>query len=256
MFPRWFENKIFAVLAFFILASLLVFLAYKINESSKTTQYIGEAQVSEHILTVSGEARISDTPDLATITIGLQSKSPDVSGAQKANSDTMNPLIERVKDLGVLPEDIQTSNYRVYEDRQYDQAQKKTVSIGWVVDQSIVIKIRELDKVATVLEIAGQNGATSISGPNLTIEDPNRLQDAARNEAIANAKQKAQELSLQLGINLEAIIGYNEWFGEPPVAYRGYSELALDMGGGAAPNIELGSEEGTMHVDITYRIAN
>ncbi|MEK7665278.1 MAG: SIMPL domain-containing protein [Patescibacteria group bacterium] len=243
--PTWEENKPFALLLIILLAYAIVFLAMKMEQLGKPEPY-------EHQMTFEGEATVTASPDVATVTVAVDNTAEDVTSAQTSNSETMNLLLEKVKALGISADDIQTSYYNVYEATEWDG--EAYVSIGWTVSNSITIKIRDNALVSSVLDTAGQNGATSISGPSFELEDTDSLKERARVLAIADAQEKALTLSQTLGVELDTVVGYSEWTdSSDPYMLRSYAESAYG-GSTSSPEIEAGSEEMTLRVSITYRL--
>ena len=243
--PTWEENKPFALLLLILIVYMIAFLGTKMEAISKPEPY-------EHQISIEGEATVTASPDIATVTVAVDTTAEDVASAQASNSETMNTLLEKIKALGVAEDDIQTSYYNVYEATEWDG--ETYVSKGWTVSNSVTVKIRDSALVSSVLDVAGQNGATSISGPSFELEDTSSLKERARVEAIADAQEKAVALSQALGVQLEAVVGYSEWTDSgDPYLYRSYDS---SYGGSlASPEIETGSEELTLHVSVTYRLA-
>src|SRR5690606_26908355 len=106
--------------------------------------------------------------------------------AQRENTRIMNQLISDVKSLGVEDKDIQTTAYNVFPN--YDWNNGKQSLRSYSVSQNVHVKIRDLDKIADVLGKAGALGANQIGGINFTIDEPEKLKEQAREEAIRNAK--------------------------------------------------------------------
>lgn len=65
-------------------------------------------------ITVSGQGTVKVKPDVAYVTLGVQTDSKDAKEAQAQNTKLMNDVIEAVKALGIAEKDIQTSGYYMY----------------------------------------------------------------------------------------------------------------------------------------------
>ena len=91
------------------------------------------------------------------------------------------------------------------------------------------------------------------------VEDVDDLKQEAREKAIKSAEDQAEEIADALDVSLDEVISYSEWTSsDGRGAYvREVSALAEGMGGGGEPpDIELGTEEFSMTVSITYQLAN
>ena len=86
------------------------------------------------------------------------------------------------------------------------------------------------------------------------MDEPDKLKAQARAMAIADAKQKANELKNQLGISLGRIINFSEGYNGVPVPKL--YEKAVGMGGmgGGGPEVPPGENEINVTVTITYQI--
>ncbi len=252
LWPKWDENKPFALVLLVLSAFFVMFLWVKTDYTLKSSQQIGKPEPFEHSITVEGQARVFGTPDIATVTLGVESKADEVASAQQENTRVMNALNGKVKALGISDEDIQTSNYSVYQNYVWNPDTQTSEPRGWIVSQQITVKVRDTSKLSALLETAGTSGATNISGPNFTVDDMSKLKDEARAGALADAMKKAEELAQKLGVRFERIIGYREWTeGGSPPPYPYYAE---GMGGGGAPKIEPGAAELILHSSVTYKL--
>ncbi len=110
-----------------------------------------------------------------------------------------------------------------------------------------------------VLDGAVNNGANQIDGINLSIENPDGLQQDARKLAIANAKAKAQGLAQEAGLTLGKVVSISETgSGYPrPMPYATDSYAPSLMAGQAksvAPDIQTGSQDITESMTVVYEV--
>ncbi len=129
------------------------------------------------------------------------------------------------------------------------------VLVGYSVSETISVKVRKTDQAGAIVTGLGALGVTDISGPNFTIDNDDAIKAEARSKAITNAKEKAAELSKELGVKLVRIVNFSENGNNP---YPMYSK-AMDMMaiGGAAPEaapLPTGENKYTSNVTITYEI--
>lgn len=249
--PKWNENKPFALALLILLAFAIVYLNSAIAFTMAKQRALTRPAPAEHTISVSGEGKVTAAPNIATLTLSVETNGADVPSTQTKNTTTVNALIAAVKADGIDAADIQTSNYSI---NQYWDPAKQTYN-GWTVSQTVTVKVRDTQKIATVLSTAGQNGVTNINGPQFTIDDPTSLQAQARAAAIADAQKKAADLASSLGVNLTALVGYSESSPSSPGPIP-YASMAAGMGGGAvAPTIEVGTNDIIMDVALTYKLS-
>ena len=165
----------------------------------------------------------------------------------------MNKLIEKVKALGIDAKDIQTTNYNIYP--QYDYLQDKgQVLRGYEVNQSVTVKIRDLEKANQVLGLAGEVGANNVSGLSFTIDDDEVYKAEARKLALDKISEKAKTLTSLLGVKVVSVVSYNEYEGGGGIyPMKAYADSTMGMGGGA-PSVESGSTDVTINASVTLEI--
>jgi uncharacterized protein YggE len=247
------ENKWLHVLSLIVLLMLALFLGFKTWQTLREAMQVGKPTPYEFTISVEGVGRAEIKPDMAKVTFSVESRAKTLDLTQNNNSEKMNALIEKVKSLNIDEKDIQTSNYNAYEEKKYDpETGTYGNTIGWVVSQSIDLTIRDLEKISSILETIGQNGATNISGPNFSIENDQTALDEARLAALDDAKSRAQTIAEQLGVKLRSPISYTEWKEESGVSFYAM-EKAVSVPD-SAPTIEEGQEKVTIHVSISYAI--
>ncbi len=235
-----------------LLTVTAVYMIFAALNAFKQSRYIGQDVERINSITISGEGKIQAKPDIAMVTLGVVSQATNVASAQKDNTEKMNKITKAMKDLGIDEKDLKTINYSIYPRYNYESGRQNI--IGYDVSQSLEVKIRDLDKISSVLSKAAGLGANQVGSLAFTFDDPEKLKVEARSEAIKNAKEKAQVLTDELGVNLGRVIDFSESSNaaQPP---KYYAEKALGMGGdGASPDIQTGENEITANVTITYEI--
>ncbi len=255
MIPTWDDNKPLSIIASVLMGILIVFVASESVNSIREGQQIGKPAPAENLIVVDGLGKVTAIPDIATVTLGVETKGNTVEEAQNKNTATTNSLIAQVKALGIADLDVQTQNYSVYEDNFWNPQTGEYVSQGWIVNQSVVVKVRDTALTQSVLTVAGRNGVTNVYGPNFSVDNPEAYRTAAREKAIEDAKTKAEAIAEALDLKLDVIVDYSEYLGSDS-NYPYYAERAIDgMGAGGAPDLQVGSEEIQLNVTITYRLA-
>ncbi len=212
-------------------------------------------------ISVSGQGKITAVPDLATVTIGVLSQGASAVDVKNQNNDKVSKIVAFIKSQGIDSKDIATEQFSFYPQQDYNGGTPKIT--GYQGNQSVTVKVHGVDKDQAVLEkiLDGvvNNGANQINGVNLSIENPDSLQQQAQQQAIAAAKQKAQALAQSAGLTLGKVVSVSE-SGAPvypgPMPYAANS--VMGMGGAAdkavAPDIQAGSQEITEIMTVTYEV--
>ena len=205
-------------------------------------------------ISVSGEGKVSAVPDIASLSFGVQTgRQKTAQAAMEKLSEDMNAVMEAVKETGVEEKDIRTESLRLFP--AYDWNEGMQIPRGFEANQSLRVKVRDLDKVGEVLSAATNAGVNQAGGVSFTIDEPEELQREAREKAIDDAKKKAKELARDLGVTLGDLKGFNEG-GSPMPMYRGdYAMMEGGIGGGGgAPPMPAGEQEVQVNVNLTYEV--
>ncbi|PJA47422.1 hypothetical protein CO172_01525 [Candidatus Uhrbacteria bacterium CG_4_9_14_3_um_filter_36_7] len=253
MWPSFKAQRAFAVPLFILFILLILFFAAKTIQVVFEAKQVGKPTPYEHTIMIDAEGKVVATPDIAQLSLGVETRATDVPTAQEKNTQTMNTIIEGIKELNITEEDIQTASYTVYQEDYWDPETQRSKKGDWIVSQQLMVKIREMKNISSVLQLAGQKGVTNISGPTFSIDDLTNLKDQAREKGLEEAKEKAQQIAGKLGLKLGKIIGYSEWYDNSvgPIYYE--KSAAIGMGGGeSAPTIPTGTKEVKLNVNVTY----
>ena len=205
-------------------------------------------------LSVSGSGVAYGTPDIATVQIGVQSRNTDAAAAVADNTTRMNAVTAAIKELGVADVDIQTTNFSIYPQQDYDpQTGQPTGTTTYVVDNSVNITLRDLTQVGAVLGRVAEAGANNIYGISFGVSDPAALEAEARAKAMADAKARAEQLAQAAGVTLDVHITISEYMGGAGPIYAD-SKVAMVGGGGAPVPVSTGQLQISLSVSVVYGI--
>jgi len=215
-----------------------------------------EAAPEPAMITVTGEGKVEAVPDIAMLSFGVQTgRQSSAEQAMTNLAENMNAIIAAVKAAGVEEKDIKTQYLNL--NPAYDWLDGRQVERGFEAGQSLQVKVRDLDKISEILDVAVSNGANQSGGVSFTIDEITDLQAQAREEAINDAEAKAKKLADQLGVTLGAIRGFSDGYGggAPMPYYDRAVMMESDAGSVAkAPEIPAGEQEINANVSITYEI--
>ena len=204
-------------------------------------------------ISVSGEGRVSMVPDMAVLGIGVSAKESTVAQANSEAQAAMDRLLASLKSDGVADKDIQTSQFSINPEYDYQFNQQKLT--GYRVTDMLQVKVRDIDAAGKVIDdgVEAAGDLVQVGSISLTAEDTGAPSGQARELAMADAKTKAQELARLAGVELGAPISISEssYSPTPPVSYdRAFSaEASLDQ-----TTISPGELDVVVSVQIIYGI--
>ncbi len=242
--PQWRENKLFALLLSILLVYTIVWMSGMIRRQGFSEQMAPSISV-----TASGQAVL--VTDLATVDLGVTTNGATADVAQDANTQKVNTLLAKLKEFGIAERDLQTTNYSIYPQYNYDAS--PAVIASFDATQTITVRIRNKDMVGTILAAAGDLGATNVGNVRYEADDSSVAESAARAEAIDKAHLQAAEIARSLGVQLGDVVAYSESFGSVPQPYQYASDFG-GRGGGGSPIIEEGENEVSVTVYVNYAV--
>jgi uncharacterized protein len=170
---------------------------------------LAPAQAAEKIVTVTGEATVGVAPDAAVIRIGVSSQEKTAREAGEANAKQMTSVLAAIKTSGIAERDIQTS--RLSLQPQYDPNKGGTARLtGFQATNQVTIRIRDIDNLPAVLDRAIAAGANEMSGIEFVVSEQSKLLDQARDDAIADARRKAELYAKAAGAKLGQVVSISE----------------------------------------------
>jgi len=203
-------------------------------------------------VTVSGSGSAFGEPDVAELSLGVEAEAAGVSEARSRAAEAMEAMLTALKDGGVADEDIQTTRFSVQP--RFDYIDGRQELRGFVVTNIVIAKIREIDDTGGLIDSALEAGGDLARVDNLrfTIDDPSALEEQARQEAMAEARRKAETLAQAAGVELGPPRSISESGGPQPVPF----ELRSVPGAGelAATPIEVGELEVRVQVQVVYAL--
>lgn len=208
---------------------------------------------------VEGTAKIETPQELALFTASVISEGgADTAALQTENSNKMNALIERMKALGVEERDLKTLQYNVsprYETSACQPGQPCPPAgiAGYTVSQSLEVRVRNVDQAGELLQAAVSEGANSVSDIRFVPDEAADVKSGAREEAMRDARKKAEELAAAGGFKVGRIVALYETSGGMPQPYA-LGGAEMDARSAAAPAIQPGVNEGEVRMTVTYEI--
>ncbi|MDQ0392156.1 SIMPL domain-containing protein [Labrys monachus] len=212
---------------------------------------LAHADDARRSVSVNGEALTSARPDVAFITIGVESTGKDARDVVAANSKSTGDVIAALKADGVDGKDLQTTGFSVRP--EIDRSQNALASAGtppaingYTVSNSVNVTLHDLTRLGEILDKAVTAGANSIDGIQFDVSNQSALLDDARKAAFEDARRKAATYAAASGLKLGRLIELSESTG--PRGGGLYRAKAMTA---AAVPVESG--ESTLGVSVSAR---
>ena len=153
---------------------------------------------------VGGRGSVTVTPDVATVRLGVEAQQTTVAEAQRQAAEAMNRVMQALTGNGVAQRDIQTQVFNIQRVTRYDQDTQREVLIGYRVTNVVSAKIRNLDRVGTIIDAVAVAGGdlTRVDSITFSVDDPSAYYNQAREKAMQDAEARARQLASLSGVRL------------------------------------------------------
>ena len=121
--------------------------------------------------------------------------------------------------------------------------------VGYRASNRVTVKLRDVTKVATIIDVLVGAGANELGGINFVVSQPSKLLDDIREKAIADARRKAEIYAKAAGVTLGEPLSISEEGSAQPM-FR--SKMAAPMAAGAA--VAQGEETLSVTVSVSWAI--
>jgi uncharacterized protein len=203
-------------------------------------------------ISVNGEAMFGASPDVALITLGVESAGKEARDVLTANSKATADVISALKADGIDAKDLQTSGFSVHPNIQRPQDSSISSSnvgptiTGYTVSNTVNVTLHDMPKLGDMLDKAVSAGANTIDGVQFDVSNQSALLDGARKAAFEDAKRKAEIYATASGLKLGKLIELTESTG--PIVGGLYRARAMK-----ADAVPIESGQSTLSVSVSAR---
>jgi uncharacterized protein YggE len=164
----------------------------------------------------------------------------------------MGRVLQALKEFGVAEKDVQTVRIDLHP--QYAERPRKDgppTIVGYQATNQVRITVRLLDSLGAVLDRLVADGGNTLAGIEFGLAEPERVVDAARQRAVADARRKAELYAAGAGVKLARVLEISEQdVGVPrPKMVMMRAEMA------AAADVPVAPGELSYRAQVTLRYA-
>jgi uncharacterized protein YggE len=211
------------------------------------------AQAQARTITMSGQGTEQAAPDTATLSAGVSSEAPTAAAALAANTARMQGVFSALKKLGIADKDMQTANFLVSPQSVNDNNQPPHIT-GYRVSNQVRVRLEDVSGLGAALDALVSAGANQVNSVQFSIRDSAALMAAARADAVANAKAKAEIYAKAAGVSLGPILSITENGSEGPRPLYQMVTVSASRIAGAPPPVAAGEQNVSAQVFIVWEI--
>jgi len=205
-----------------------------------------EPAAQSPVIIATGRAVVKRAPDVAFVTMTVESRAKSPRDAQRQNADAMAAVVRKMGELGIPKDGLETIGLTLYED--VDNANGRRVSRGFAARNSIEVRIDDIARTGEIADAGVAAGATSIGGIRFDSKGRAAAEREALRLAVAEARARAEAMAAGAGRSLDRILKIEEGAGaRPPIQIP----RTMAMRAEAATTVEPGLIELEAEVTLT-----
>src|SRR5262249_21296435 len=115
--------------------------------------------------------------------------------------------------------------------------------VGYEVNNQVEITARDIGKLGVLLDAVVQAGANQMHNIRFRIDEPEKLMDQARRQAMADARRRAEQLAGEAGVVVGSPLSIQESGALPPPSPRPMFGRSMMLAEAPAPVPVAGGEQ-------------
>jgi len=199
---------------------------------------------------VTGQAKVSQTPDRVYIDIGVTTQAQKSQDAAAQNASRVSAVIAAVKRAAGPGAQLTTTQYSVSHNYNYPRDGGTPTLVGYTVSNVVQVRLDDLRKIGPVIDAATQAGSNNVQDIRFALRDEQVPREEALRDAALNARQDADALAGALGLRIVRILALSE---EGPEA-RPLPMYEQSVSVTAARAVRTPVEAGTIDVNATVTL--
>lgn len=218
---------------------------------------MSEPAGSKHVITVSGKAELNVEPDVAYVNVAVQTSGTTAKEAQTKNAAKFSAIQRVLFDKYKLTkQDVQTVNFYVNPQYKYTQKEGQKLT-GYSAVHGIRITYRNLDQIGVLLDSLSGAGANHVEGVQFGLEKKDTIELKALEQAMANAKGKAEVLAATADQQLQGVLSVSQGSPTSNLPYEGLvvKNMSKSVQESAAfTSVESGQITVTTEISVEYEM--
>lgn len=212
-------------------------------------------------VTVTGQASSQEQNQLAVFSAGVTATDADRQTAVTTVNTSVEALITSLKEFGIADADLKTQNlslYQIEEPLFRGDISVSSPSVGggqnsvWQANNTVEIALRDISRASELTNLLTSSGATNVYGPTFQMDSSMNPQDALIDDAIQNAREKAQQIADSSGQKLGGVVNVSEGSSDYSIYPQAFMARDSMMGGGAP--VEPGTSTISKTMTVTFSL--
>jgi uncharacterized protein YggE len=158
----------------------------------------------EVLLQVMASGRTDSRPDTARFTAGVETIAASAAAASSGNNEKMNRVVAGLERLGIKADDLQTRQISM---QRIDYGPNRG---QFQASNMIEVRVRQIARAGDAIAAATEAGANVLSGPNMTVSDPEAASRSAYAQAFKAARARAEAYAEAAGLKVSRVLAIRD----------------------------------------------
>jgi hypothetical protein len=160
-------------------------------------------------LSIAATGEIKVRPDLATLSLGVETDAATAEAAARANAERMSEVLSTLKAVGIAESDLRTARLSLNPQYAYETNQPPRLT-GYQASNQVTVTIVDLAALPRIVDSVVSHGATNIGEITFMLANPLTAENSARLAAIKMLQDKATLYAQATGFRLNRLVSLTE----------------------------------------------
>jgi uncharacterized protein YggE len=209
------------------------------------------------VLVVTGNGEVLAAPDEAFVRLGIVRQAPAAQSAQDQASAVAQQILNEIRKLGVMPEQIQTARLilsPVYAPRSPESRDAPRI-VAYNASNTVTVRLENLSLVGPVIDAGLKAGANQLEGVQFGLRNELPARQQALKQAVNEARSKAEAMAEALRINLGEVLEVSEGGSVSPKFDMAVASRTFEAAAAPPTPVSPGQIQVFANVTIRYRIS-
>lgn len=238
-----------------LIAGALLVGGAGVSGISVTSTAYADQDVQRNVVNVVGKGEISVKPDIAYLSIGVDTQAETAASAQKANAEKIQKITNLLKNTWkIADKDIQSVSFYVQPNYTYNDKEGQKVK-GYTAHHTLQVTYRDLSKIGNLLDDASNAGANNIDNVSFSVENREQYEEQVITKAMANADLKAGAIAKAAKRQLGMVLVVSQGDVNNPVIFTQAKMEAASMADSAnSTAVAPGEVKVSMQLSVQYEL--
>lgn len=227
------------------------------NETEK--EDMDKAGAAKRTITVMADSSSVTVPDKAQIILAVQTEGANAKETQQKNTEAVDQVIAKIRELGVPDKSIKTSGYDLWP--RYDYSGNTEKLVGYQVSTSLTVTDRSVEEVGALISECVAAGVNQVNNISYSCSNYDEIYNEALTKAVEKAKEKGEVLAKAADGSLGEILSVSEGYQNTAYRYNtSYMDAKQMSGYGVAEEAAMdvavmpGEAEITAQVTVVFEL--